>query len=152
LKRPRRVCWTRSSNHGAPRIRGSERVTGRVAVGCARSSADCVVVSSSLLSLPGRRPSSARRSWSSSSRLPTVREMCSASSRVRSFQDERGVPQYPQKTRRWSPTKGEAKDRWILECVSSGNCANVADVYHARGTRSQSVSGLAAWCPAMLSV
>ena len=35
----------------------------------------------------------------------------------------------------------------MLECVSSGNCANVAEVYHGSGTRSQRVSGLAECWP-----
>lgn len=42
---------------------------------------------------------------------------------------------------------GDTKDRWMLARVSSGNCANVADVYHGNGTRSQRVRGLAEWCP-----
>ena len=39
----------------------------------------------------------------------------------------------------------------MLECVSSGYCANVAEVYHGSGTRSQSVSGLAECVPGALS-
>lgn len=42
---------------------------------------------------------------------------------------------------------GETKVRWILDRVSSGNCAKVAEVNQVRGTRSQRVSGLAEWCP-----
>lgn len=38
----------------------------------------------------------------------------------------------------------------MLECVSSGYCANVAEVYHGSGTRSQSVSGLAECVPGAL--
>lgn len=74
--------------------------------------------------------------------------MCSASSRVRSFHDESWVPQYPQNLLDELGVKGDAKVRWMLECVSSGNCANVAEVYHGSGTRSQSVSGLAECWPA----
>jgi hypothetical protein len=142
LKRPRPVFRTISSNHGAPRDAGSERTTVRELLGRG-CPVDVVVASSSLLSLFGRNPSSPRSAWSSSSRLPTVRQMCSASSRVLSFQDESCVPQKPQNTRRSFEVKGETKDRWMLERVSSGNCAKVADVYQFRGTRNQRVSGLA---------
>lgn len=40
--------------------------------------------------------------------------------------------------------------RWIEERVSSGNWANVADVYHVNGTRSQSVRGEAETFPVIL--
>jgi hypothetical protein len=146
LKRPSLVFRTISSNHGAPRDEGSDRTTVRL-LWDRDDSATLDVPSSSLLSLLGRNPISPSRSWSSSNRLPTVNEMCSASSRVRSFQDESCVPQYPQNTRRWSDMSGETKDRRMLDRVSSGNCAKVADVYHGRGTRSQRVRGLAERCP-----
>jgi hypothetical protein len=45
--------------------------------------------------------------------------------------------------------KGETKLRWMLERVSSGNCAKVADVYQLRGTRSQRMIGLAEAWPAV---
>ena len=106
--------------------------------------------SSSLLSLLGMKPRSPSSSWSSSNRLPTVREMCSASSRVRSFHDDSWVPQYPQNWRRVWDAKGDSKLRLILSRVSSGNWANVADVYHGKGTRSQRVRGLAAWYPVVI--
>jgi hypothetical protein len=146
LKCPSLVLRTISSNQGAPRAAGSGRTTDRMGfwrAGPAKSAA----VSSSLLSWLGRKPSSPSRSWSESKRLPTVRQMCSASSCVRSFHDESCVPQYPQKTRRWSEVKGETKERWMLDRVSSGYCAKVADVYHGSGTRSHNVSGLAELCP-----
>jgi len=142
LKRPRLVLRTISSNHGAPRAAGSERLTSRDVFDRAGPADALLSSSSSLLSLC-RKPSSASSSWSSSSKLPTVKLMCSASSRVRSFQDDSCVPQYPQNTRRWFCVKGDTKDRWMLDRVSSGNCAKVADVYQSSGTRNQSVSGLA---------
>lgn len=73
--------------------------------------------------------------------------MCSLSSRVRSFHDVSWVPQYPQNWRRVLAAKGEVKVRRILDRVSSGNCANVADEYQGRGTRSQRASGLPEWLP-----
>jgi hypothetical protein len=119
LKRPSLVFRTISSNQGAPRAAGSGRTTGREELD--REGPSAWLVSSSLLSLLGRKPSSSSNAWSSSSKLPTVRQMWSASSRVRSFHDESCVPQYPQNTRRWLEVKGEVKDRWMLDRVSSGN-------------------------------
>lgn len=74
-----------------------------------------------------------------------------ASSRVRSLHEESCVPQYPQNLLEVVDVNGDEKVRWILECVSSGNCANVAEVYHCSGTRSQRVSGLAECWPAETS-
>lgn len=103
--------------------------------------------SSSLLSPLGRKPNCPSSAWSSSNRLPTVKQMWSASARVRSCHDVSCVPQYPQNCRRAFAAKGEMKVRWMLERVSSGNWAKVAEVYQVRGTRSHSVTGFAECWP-----
>lgn len=88
LMRPSRVFSTISSNHGAPRDCGSVRTTERSFDGPAT-----MAESSSLLSPEGRKPNCPSSAWSSSSRLPTVKQMCSASSRVFSCHDVSCVPQ-----------------------------------------------------------
>lgn len=60
------------------------------------------------------------------------------------------MPQYPQNLLDVVGANGDINVRWMLACVSSGNCANVAEVYHGSGTRSQSVSGLAVCWPVCL--